>query len=361
MSREELRYFFGYSRKDSECVLRLAKELRAAGANLWLDQLDILGGQHWDRAVEEALNSCNGMIVVLSPDAVASDNVMDEVSYALDEGKLVVPILVRSCDFPLRLRRLHHVDFTADYDTGFAQLLRALHIEPPAESPEAPEPTPDESDQPKPAGPKTEKALSNARTARILAAICIVALIATVSIGVFIRLRQPEEDSAVQLAFLSLTIHRLERLEKTNKLTSDQLTALLDTVGELGLTNVALTPRQALASIRDALDQAMSPIRINAIAQRLKENGIVLVTKEHIVSAIRDITLDDKEHLKNLVADTDVNFELPADFESTEGKFNDGRDAVAKHIEKLTGDGELDSEEFMGAGQYLIDNNLLGD
>jgi hypothetical protein len=66
------------------------------------------------------------MIVVLSPASVASHNVMDEVSYALDEGKLVVPILLRSCAIPFRLRRVQYIDFTASYNTGFSQLLRAL-------------------------------------------------------------------------------------------------------------------------------------------------------------------------------------------------------------------------------------------
>ena len=33
--------FFSYSRENSETVLELAKELRGAGANIWLDQLDI--------------------------------------------------------------------------------------------------------------------------------------------------------------------------------------------------------------------------------------------------------------------------------------------------------------------------------
>jgi hypothetical protein len=128
---EALTYFFSYARTDSAFVLRLAKELRAAGINLWLDQLDILGGQLWDHAVEAALQTCQGMIAVLSPDALASHNVMDEVSYALEERKIVIPILLHSCTIPFRLRRVQYIDFTADYQTGFSQLLRALCIDRP--------------------------------------------------------------------------------------------------------------------------------------------------------------------------------------------------------------------------------------
>ena len=116
MSDEKQKIFFSYAREDSDFVLKLAKELRAAGADLWLDQLDIPAGRRWDRAVEEALEASPCMLVVLSPEAVDSHNVMDEVSYALEEGKQVIPVLYRPCKIPFRLRRVQYVDITGDYE-----------------------------------------------------------------------------------------------------------------------------------------------------------------------------------------------------------------------------------------------------
>lgn len=130
---KEAEYFFSYAREDSDFVLKLATELRTAGANLWLDQLDIMGGQRWDRSIEEALRTCEGMIVVLSPDSVASDNVMDEVSYALEQRKLVVPVVYRDCSIPFRLRRVQYIDFTHGFENGCVQLLRALGIQRPSQ------------------------------------------------------------------------------------------------------------------------------------------------------------------------------------------------------------------------------------
>ena len=124
-------YFFSYAREDSDFALRLAQELRQAGVAIWLDQLDILGGQRWDRAVERALKACPSLLAVLSPDSLASDNVMDEISFALEEGKTVIPILARACDIPFRLRRVQHVDFTGSYDAGLTGLLRSLNVDPP--------------------------------------------------------------------------------------------------------------------------------------------------------------------------------------------------------------------------------------
>ena len=81
--------FLSYARKDAEFALRLAKDLRAGGAAVWMDQLDIKPSERWDRAVEEALAKCPQLLVILSPDAVASVNVMDEVSLALEEAKTI--------------------------------------------------------------------------------------------------------------------------------------------------------------------------------------------------------------------------------------------------------------------------------
>src|SRR6516165_2461432 len=120
------RIFFSYARADSEFVLKLAKDLRAAGKNLWLDQLDIEPGDPWDQSVEGALKTSPELLVVLSPASVASANVMDEVSFALEERKRVVPILYRKCDIPFRLKRLQYIDLTADYRSGFETLLRVL-------------------------------------------------------------------------------------------------------------------------------------------------------------------------------------------------------------------------------------------
>ena len=78
------------------------------------------------------------MIAVLSPESLASNQVMDEISFFLEEEKRVIPVIIEACEVPFRLRRLHHVDFTDQYDMGFSQLLRALHIELPSPPPEPP-------------------------------------------------------------------------------------------------------------------------------------------------------------------------------------------------------------------------------
>jgi len=68
-------------------------------------------------------------LVVLSPAAVDSHNVMDEVSFALEERKTLLPVLHRRCDIPFRLRRVQYIDFTNDYSAGLDRVLGTFGIQ----------------------------------------------------------------------------------------------------------------------------------------------------------------------------------------------------------------------------------------
>ncbi len=125
---ETLQYFFSYSRKDSDFVIKLAADLKKAGVNVWVDQLDILPGSRWDDSIETELHNASVVLVVLSETSIRSENVMDEVSFALDKGKRVVPLLIHNCDIPFRLARLQYVNFTEDYTSAFQYLIQTLNV-----------------------------------------------------------------------------------------------------------------------------------------------------------------------------------------------------------------------------------------
>jgi hypothetical protein len=123
---EAQKVFFSYSRADAEFALQLATDLRSAGVDLWIDQLDIPAGAQWDIAVEEALKQCPCLLVILSPMSTASQNVMDEVSFAIERNKRILPVLYRNCDIPFRLKRLQYIDFSGDYNVACDKLLDAI-------------------------------------------------------------------------------------------------------------------------------------------------------------------------------------------------------------------------------------------
>ena len=138
MAAEAQTAFISYSREDSEFTLRLANDLKAAGAAVWLDQLDIAPGERWAKAVEDALNNCPHMLVILSPSSASSTNVDDEVSFALEEKKTVIPVIYRDCRIPFRLRPFQYVDFRGEYDLGLKRLLKTRPAAPQGAGPAAP-------------------------------------------------------------------------------------------------------------------------------------------------------------------------------------------------------------------------------
>ena len=128
--------FVSYSRKDADFVLRLCQDLRNAGGAIWLDQLDIQPGEEWDQEIQRGLADCGRMVAVLSPQSVASQNVMDEIGYALSKKKRIFPVLHQDCEVPYRLNRLHYADFRTDYGKGLRELLGALaEMAPPSDAP----------------------------------------------------------------------------------------------------------------------------------------------------------------------------------------------------------------------------------
>ena len=138
-------YFLSYSRRDQDTALRLAGDLRAVGADIWIDQVDIRPSERWDRTVEAAVRDCAGMVLVLSPRSVASDHVLDEVAVALSAGKPVIPVLIEACETPLRLSKVQHIDATVDFEGAVTRCRKAMDRAARQPSPAAPAPAADRS------------------------------------------------------------------------------------------------------------------------------------------------------------------------------------------------------------------------
>jgi tetratricopeptide (TPR) repeat protein len=123
--------FICYSRKDEDFVIKLATNLKRQGVPVWLDQWDISSGANWSRTIERALNECARLLIILSPASVDSDEVQSEWLAALDEKKVIVPILYKTCHVPFRLKPIQYIDFTsrsADDIAALDSVLVALGI-----------------------------------------------------------------------------------------------------------------------------------------------------------------------------------------------------------------------------------------
>ena len=118
--------FISYSSTDSDFALKLAQDLRSSNESVWIDKLNICAGEAWDKSIQKALRNSECVVIILSKASTESDNVLNEIHYAIDNKKRVVPVLLSDCELPFSLYRIHYIDFRVTYETAFARLLNSL-------------------------------------------------------------------------------------------------------------------------------------------------------------------------------------------------------------------------------------------
>jgi hypothetical protein len=84
--------FLSYSRRDQEFVTQLYQYLTEKGLSVWFDQAKGLGFQEgWRAELAKGIQECTVHLLVLSPAAVASSSVPQEVNLADRHDKQIVP------------------------------------------------------------------------------------------------------------------------------------------------------------------------------------------------------------------------------------------------------------------------------
>ncbi|HET6401826.1 MAG TPA: TIR domain-containing protein [Candidatus Kapabacteria bacterium] len=92
--------FISYSKQDRPKALDLAAELRAKGFSVWIDQGGIEGAQNWSARIVEGITDCSTMVLLVSPQAVASRNVAREVHLAYEKSKHILPVVIERVKLP---------------------------------------------------------------------------------------------------------------------------------------------------------------------------------------------------------------------------------------------------------------------
>ena len=119
--------FISYSRRDLSFVERLAKDLKAAGLEVWYDLAGLEVGMRWGREIQDALRSSRFFLVVISPHSTESEWVEREFLYAGMCNLKIIPVLYQTCEMPLWSLNLHYIDMTSGkYASKLPELLNAL-------------------------------------------------------------------------------------------------------------------------------------------------------------------------------------------------------------------------------------------
>ncbi len=130
------RVFVSHSNLDNEFTERLVADLKAAGADVWVDYEQIASGD-FAQSINEGLGKCDWVLLVQTPNALASEWVRGEINAAVNlkhkkRIRDVIPVVAASCppnDVPPMWDVLHNYDATKDYARAVKGLIRALGIQ----------------------------------------------------------------------------------------------------------------------------------------------------------------------------------------------------------------------------------------
>ena len=97
--------FVSYSRKDSGIVYPLIERLASAGVRVWYDS-GIHGGEIWPEVIADHLNRSAACLVFMSQNAVQSHNCFNELIFAVENKKPLIPVRYNEAQLTLGMRMM---------------------------------------------------------------------------------------------------------------------------------------------------------------------------------------------------------------------------------------------------------------
>ncbi len=125
--------FISYSRRDREIVENFYNVIKSDGHDVWYDRMGIHVADMWMEKIEEAIEMCDVFIYFSSVNSNTKPiepkkkwYTQIEVSYALDQKKTIIPILIDDTPFPrgtrAELKRLHYIDYSQGFQESYKEL-----------------------------------------------------------------------------------------------------------------------------------------------------------------------------------------------------------------------------------------------
>lgn len=93
-----MKVFMSYVERDRDLATDLARELESNGYRVFLTDRDILPGDNWAEVLGRALDQSEALVVLVSPESIASPWVRREIDFALGSPRYkhrLIPIELR--------------------------------------------------------------------------------------------------------------------------------------------------------------------------------------------------------------------------------------------------------------------------
>src|SRR5215475_13181926 len=117
--------FFSYTRRDLPILQPLLQDLVEHDITVWCDQDSLYGGQHWPKAIGEAIAAHDVLLLAWSQEAAASRWVEFEWNTALALQKSILPCWLDQTPLPPALSAINGIDARLPHE-ALPKILHAL-------------------------------------------------------------------------------------------------------------------------------------------------------------------------------------------------------------------------------------------
>ena len=118
--------FISYNHNDGDFAEILINRITEGGFKAWVDAEKLNAGEDWRVDIDQAIKNAFALIVVMTPDAKASEYVAYEWSFAWGAGVKVIPIILKQTTLHPRLATLQYLDFTNRLSRPWQKLIEAI-------------------------------------------------------------------------------------------------------------------------------------------------------------------------------------------------------------------------------------------
>jgi hypothetical protein len=122
--------FISHSSADNAAAVEMKRWLEEKGhTSLFLDfdpEVGIKGGSNWEQTLYQKLRQCQAVIVLLTPNWLASRWCFAELIQARERGKVIFPVKIQPCEAGGVFNDIQHIDFTTDRERGYERLRIGL-------------------------------------------------------------------------------------------------------------------------------------------------------------------------------------------------------------------------------------------
>ena len=133
--------FISYSRKDLDSAEKIVNALAKDNLETWIDWKNIPPGEQFTIEIEHGIEGSDVFLFLISPDSVKSDWCEKEIIIAINNGKRIIPILIRNTEIKeiKELKELSipisNINWIAcrggldDFDTAIKKIQTAIHTD----------------------------------------------------------------------------------------------------------------------------------------------------------------------------------------------------------------------------------------